>query len=577
MAKRRKTNEGSASFNPWAWARASKISARTFNDALFRESRSNSNAVTKVTAGLAPRLWNNEGQAIVRSVTGVRRDGSRVHLICKCATLGREVRKSRGGKWSFAAKAGAAKPIDDRVAEFKRRVKERSFVAETAFLRVVAALPDALRVNALHVPALLHGAAGVLEEEEGTDYLVENSYPVAAASACCGASGGGIGPSLSLADVDWSAAPPLAPTVFTLLLEDLTRGTATWRRRRGEEAEADDDGTGPPRCVARGGEEDGWTLSNDQARCAVKWLATLHSVPWQRFAALGGAAPLRPHLDRVWGAGSYWNLSKRRHQWNPIATMERWQATWAALDDEDAEGTALDWRGGAQPIDLNALRAEPGVADLAERLLAAAPALDRYLYVDAAARMERLDKFNRTGIRSRRTLIHGDAKSENIFFQCSTTGVAEQCYGCDFQWIGYGLGVIDIVYLLVTSVGDKDSFDDLIRCYHLHLIKMQNEVWSSDTATADFGLPPSDGSGRRSGSGSGVVSLSVLRSEFDIALLDFARFCIVDGVVLADDAWLIREAAQLMNELNLNLEASGGAVVDYDAAIEAHVNGTNRV
>eukprot|EP01026_Neomeris_dumetosa_P069392 TRINITY_DN68607_c0_g2_i1.p1 TRINITY_DN68607_c0_g2~~TRINITY_DN68607_c0_g2_i1.p1 ORF type:complete len:631 (-),score=98.82 TRINITY_DN68607_c0_g2_i1:132-2024(-) len=61
------------------------------------------------------------------------------------------------------------------------------------------------------------------------------------------------------------------------------------------------------------------------------------------------------------------------------------------------------------------------------------------------------------------TLIHGDFKTANIFFQ--DRGIAV----CDFQWSGWGLPTLDVVYLLYTSVDPSvlnDCEQELVLYYY---------------------------------------------------------------------------------------------------------------
>jgi hypothetical protein len=430
-------------------------------------------------------------------------------------------------------------------------VKERSFVAEIAFLRLATALPEVLRER-VRVPRLLHAAAGLLAPRDGVSaaqvLLVEHALPPPATCAPCGDFAGVGAPLSAIDDARWAAMPPLRPTAFAMLMEDV----------RFTRFSADGDGSVTSSADAavvseqRGGEADGWTLPSEHARSAARWLAALHSIPWRRRGA--DAAPL-------WEDGSYWNLSKRRFQLDRDTATRRWSAAWAALDSDAADATrALDWRGGAQSVDLFKLRATSGIATLAARLVDAAPALDRYLYSPRAAR---------TG-RSPRTVLHGDLKSENLFFTAasapapaaapeggrggSAAAALPRCTAVDFQWTGWGIGPIDLVYLLLTSVGDKRSFPALIEAY-VSALATEHAFHCAAAAAARTPPPPPP------------PTLAVTRAEFDIALLDFARFCVCDddGVVLADDAWMVREAARVFERLDA-LDAA-----DYAAAIEEYV------
>ncbi|CUS13758.1 unnamed protein product [Tuber aestivum] len=59
-----------------------------------------------------------------------------------------------------------------------------------------------------------------------------------------------------------------------------------------------------------------------------------------------------------------------------------------------------------------------------------------------------------------RTLLHGDVKGENILFsKASSQGGAqkeEKCALYDFQYVGSGLGVVDLVYFLGTTMDERD-------------------------------------------------------------------------------------------------------------------------
>ena len=129
-----------------------------------------------------------------------------------------------------------------------------------------------------------------------------------------------------------------------------------------------------------------------------------------------------------------------------------------------------------------------------------------------------------------------------------------RCTAVDFQWTGWGIGPVDLVYLLLTSVGDKNSFPALVESYVIAL-EAEHAFHSVAAAAAGKAPPPRP------------PTLAVTRAEFDIALLDFARFCVCDddGVVLADDAWMLREAARVF----VRLDALGAA--DFPAALDEYI------
>jgi len=66
------------------------------------------------------------------------------------------------------------------------------------------------------------------------------------------------------------------------------------------------------------------------------------------------------------------------------------------------------------------------------------------------------------------TLCHGDAKSANIVFNSEGT----ECAMYDFQYVGRGYGVKDLVYFLSTGVKNAATHEkDLLGYYHQELLK----------------------------------------------------------------------------------------------------------
>jgi hypothetical protein len=71
-----------------------------------------------------------------------------------------------------------------------------------------------------------------------------------------------------------------------------------------------------------------------------------------------------------------------------------------------------------------------------------------------------------------RTLLHGDLKAANILF----SGELDSCACYDFQYCGKGLGVVDLVYFLSTSVdarimGNPEAVERLLDVYYQELQK----------------------------------------------------------------------------------------------------------
>ena len=79
------------------------------------------------------------------------------------------------------------------------------------------------------------------------------------------------------------------------------------------------------------------------------------------------------------------------------------------------------------------------------------------------------------------TLIHGDAKFENLCFHNSGNSVA----AVDFQYIGRGVGVVDLAYLAGSALDQSglEKFADLILPFYLNALKQTLVNFNS---TIDF-------------------------------------------------------------------------------------------
>lgn len=113
------------------------------------------------------------------------------------------------------------------------------------------------------------------------------------------------------------------------------------------------------------------------------------------------------------------------------------------------------------------------------------------------------------------TVLHGDFKAENMCFRDDDG--KPHCAVFDFQWAGGGYPAVDIVYLLLTSL-DEGVLDaeesSLLDYYHSKL-----EAYAhSDLAT--------DGGGS---------TRAALQQQYELAMLDFARFALGDGALIECD------------------------------------------
>lgn len=162
------------------------------------------------------------------------------------------------------------------------------------------------------------------------------------------------------------------------------------------------------------------------------------------------------------GAGGYWSLDKRRAD---LERMEdewcRWQA--ALLPPPPPPGTGID----------DSAEAGGGVRGLAVGLRAAAADLDARLAALGAA----------TG----RTLLHGDFKTANLFFQPAAVGTGVRVCPCDFQWAGTGVCMQDVAYLLWTSVAPE-----VVEQREEELLGFYREELRSHLSAAGVSCMPSD-------------------------------------------------------------------------------------
>jgi len=167
-------------------------------------------------------------------------------------------------------------------------------------------------------------------------------------------------------------------------------------------------------------------LDEDEARLALEWLSSFH-------AAFVGV----DIDDKLWPKGSYWSLDKRQKEWKSMKS--EWSKTCSSFADK-----------------YPSLFSRSSVVDLARNLSDIAEDLDRQLIPSPKLK----------------TLLHGDFKSANFFFDAEGISV------CDFQWTGPGLGVLDAVYLLYSSVKAEVVFtkaEDLLYFYFQKFLKKASE------------------------------------------------------------------------------------------------------
>lgn len=216
-----------------------------------------------------------------------------------------------------------------------------------------------------------------------------------------------------------------------------------------------------------------YTSSEAKIHTALKWLANFHASLWDAggsgFVLLPDplTAPNPEGAYGVWEQGGWWHLDTRRDE-------------------------------------LTVLQ---GKADEYGWLLP---------YVEGVARRLRTEAVGRT-------LIHGNPRAANIMFSDRTPEAT--CVFSDFQWVGSGLCVQDLVFFLATSVDSRKLKDEegLLAAYHAELV----------VALA-----------RNGGRGDGKYTLDVLKEQWEWALVDWMRFLGGWGCWGNAD-WVIRRSKEI--------------------------------
>ena len=181
-------------------------------------------------------------------------------------------------------------------------------------------------------------------------------------------------------------------------------------------------------------------LDPAQARATLSALARMHATcTAAATAARADDGAFRASLERaVWPAGAYWQPDMQ-----PASQMTTVAATW-----RDTHLPAF------REAFRTCLPADVDVATLGERLQAVAR--------DAGAASHPFGLDAPTGAETRgafakwRTLIHGDAKAANVFLRTAPDMPEGVEVGLiDFQWMGFGLGVVDAAHVIAASVNPE--------------------------------------------------------------------------------------------------------------------------
>ncbi|RLN62445.1 hypothetical protein BBJ28_00005403 [Nothophytophthora sp. Chile5] len=233
------------------------------------------------------------------------------------------------------------------------------------------------------------------------------------------------------------------PENFLLLLECLDDG----------------DGSSPPTYEASD------CLELEDTRQVLRYLAALHASAWgqQRLLTQAGA--------ELWPAACWWAYPKR-------GELELAQA-------------ASIWPGVLRHFRSFFEAEDSGLPSMAELASLGQRMIQHAAYISASL----------SGDTRLQTLVHGDLKSANLFFEAQSREVV----AFDWQWSGLGLGALDVANLLNTSVSISLLADDreergLLQFYHscltgkLRTLGMETPSYSFDAferhymlATLEYG------------------------------------------------------------------------------------------
>ncbi|KAL7752408.1 Cut9-interacting protein scn1 [Sorochytrium milnesiophthora] len=162
------------------------------------------------------------------------------------------------------------------------------------------------------------------------------------------------------------------------------------------------------------------TLSLQQTRTALCWLAAFHAAFWEVdiadvVPACTTQSKSQDTAGGVWEQDSYWYLDTRQDEYRRIGRSQ------------------CKVKNVAHAVDAH---------------------LKAYLTLSDTATPSQY-----------RTLLHGDPKGDNIMFNAD----ASACAMYDFQYTGYGYGVRDVAYLLASSADERvvaQHEDELLQVYY---------------------------------------------------------------------------------------------------------------
>ena len=234
-------------------------------------------------------------------------------------------------------------------------------------------------------------------------------------------------------------------------------------------------------------------LSNPGIKATLAAFAKLHGFFWRgsSFWQRGGESAEQLESS-VWKSGSYWQPSMQ-----PPEQMDQVASAWDR--HREAFGSAFSEAEELAGIDLGSLGTR----------------LQSVVHKAGQSTHPFNDPESSEKYSPWRTLIHGDAKSANIFLRDANEGQSHVEVGLiDFQWCGFGLAATEVAHHILAAVDMESlSYDgskemELLDHYYAHLI----------TALVEFGAAEDRETATR------LLTRTSLQDQYEVAILDMCRW-----------------------------------------------------
>lgn len=288
-------------------------------------------------------------------------------------------------------------------------------------------------------------------------------------------------------------------------------------------------------------------LTYPQTLAVIRWLATFHATFWNPESqpssnpSQTSTIPFIPpplqctnpnNATGIWQQGGYWYLDTRRDEYNSMLDNEEeysWLIPYAENVVQQIKNTKSQWK--------------------------------TLIHGDAKAANILFDKVGGKGKKRTKATLNMSASASTSNEEKDKQDDEESKIHCamyDFQYVGQGLGVQDLVYFLGTSVesrvvaenmrldhlygGDKGSDNmTFLRYYHEQLCRAYKEQRTDTMKTLD---------GREEDGGVGYT-YTVMLNHWELAVVDWQRFMAGWGCWGNSD-WIEEMARDIVEEWDKN-------------------------